>query len=268
MVVLRVLIATGVIYLYMATTRTARRPSRTGVRVGLTLGVFNLTVPFVVSTIALQFAGAGFVGLIIALIPIATAIIANFLLPDEPLRGIKIAALSVGFAGVGVLLMSGESGIGSIGRPIAATALMAVAVLSIAWANVYAKKNERHFDSGPVTGLQFVFGFLVTVPVALVAEGLQLQYSTWAWAMIGYQAVVGSAMPFLLYFWALKHASITKVALVAYMVPLISLISGIVILDEQAGLGIAIGGALILGSVILVDQSDRWMLSRAGASSG
>ncbi len=266
MVMLRVLIATGAIYLFMATTRSVSRPSRPGVRVGLTLGVFNLTVPFVASTIALQYAGAGFVGLIIALIPLATAIVANFLLPDEPLRGFKIAALSVGFAGVGVLLISGESGIGSVGRPLAATSLMAVAVASIAWANVYAKQNERHFEAAQVTGLQFAFGFLITLPIAFVTDGPPVQYSTWAWAMIGYQAIAGSALPFLLYFWALKRASVTKVALVAYMVPLISLISGIVILGEQAGLGIAIGGGLILGSVILVDQSDRWMLSRAGAS--
>ncbi len=266
MVVLRVLIAAGVIYLFMAASRSIGRPSRPGVRVGLTLGVFNMTVPFIASTIALQFAGAGFVGLLIALIPLATAIIANFLLPDEPLRGIKIAAMSVGFAGVAVLLVSGESGIGSVGRPLAATALMLTAVMSIAWANVYAKQNEKHFEAAEVTGLQFAFGFLITVPIALVTEGFPGHYSAWGWTMIGYQAIAGAAMPFLLYFWALKHASITKVALVAYMVPLISLIAGIVVLNEQAGLGIAIGGGLILGSVILVDQSDRWMLSRAGAS--
>ena len=75
------------------------------------MGVSNLAVPYILSTIALQYASAGFIGLTTALIPLFTALLAHFALENERLSPMKVGGLVLGFAGVGALLGSGESGL-------------------------------------------------------------------------------------------------------------------------------------------------------------
>ncbi len=53
-------------------------------------------------------------------------------------------------------------------------------------------------------------------------------------------------MPFLLFYWVLQRASATMASLSGYIVPLISLLGGVILLDERIELGIVVGGALIL----------------------
>jgi drug/metabolite transporter (DMT)-like permease len=46
-------------------------------------------------------------------------------------------------------------------------------------------------------------------------------------------------------------------SLSGYIVPLISLLGGVILLDERIELGIVAGGALILVGVVLTDQAER-----------
>ena len=72
-----------------------------------------------------------------------------------------------------------------------------------------------------------------------------------------WRALVWMVGLFLLFFWLLKRVPVTRASLIGYVVPLIALIAGIVLLDEKLQVGIAIGGVLILGGVILTDRVER-----------
>ena len=105
--------------------------------------------------------------------------------------------------------------------------------------------------------MQFAIGIVLVGGTMLVFEGLPGAISTWGWMLITYMTVVGSVTPFLLFFWLLQQVSATKASLVGYIVPLISLVSGIVLLDEKLQFGIAVGGVLIVIGVVLTDRSER-----------
>ena len=79
------------------------------------MAVTNLVIPYLLFTLAYAEASAGFVGLFAALIPMATAVFANAMLPNEPMTRWKLIGLSIGFAGVAALLASGDSGLASGG---------------------------------------------------------------------------------------------------------------------------------------------------------
>jgi drug/metabolite transporter (DMT)-like permease len=81
--------------------------------------------------------------------------------------------------------------------------------------------------------------------------------SAWGWVLLFYMAVVGTVVPFVLFYWVLGHASATKASLIGYVIPLIAIVAGIALLDEQLEFGIAVGGALILAGVIIADRADR-----------
>ncbi|NNF64093.1 MAG: DMT family transporter [Acidimicrobiia bacterium] len=257
MVAMRSLMAT---ILLIALVRLSGRPlpnTRQAWKLGVVMGLLNLAVPFVTMAIALQFASAGFVGLIIALIPLATAVLAHFSLDNEPLHGAKTIGLLAGLGGVVVLLLSGDSGIGAAGRPVLAASLSIVGVLAISYAGIYAKKHQTSYDPMVLTGLQFAVGFVLIALFMLAYEGMPPSVTPWGWFLLLYLTIPGSVMPFLLFYWVLQRTTTTIASLTAYVVPLIALISGIVILDERLEFGIAIGGALIMVGVVLVNRADR-----------
>lgn len=261
LVTIRAILATVVLFLLLRMRgRRAPRDLATW-RTGLVQGVFQLSIPFVLFTLAYENASAGFVGLLVALIPIGTAVVAHYLLPDEPLHLAKVVGLVVAFVGVAFLLLSGDSGLDEGGKPLLAAGLSIASVLSISFAGVYAKGRADEFDAMELTFMQFAIGIVLIGATMLIAEGLPGSISTWGWVLILYMTVVGSIVPFLLFFWLLQQVSATKASLVGYIVPLISLTAGIVLIDEKMQFGIAVGGLLILIGVVLSDRAERRVIA-------
>lgn len=257
MVTIRVILASATLYVLLRLRgRRVPRGMKTW-STGLVQGVFQLSIPFVLFTLAYENASAGFIGVLVALAPMGTAIVANFMLPDEPLHTAKVLGLAVAFAGVAFLLLSGDSGLESGGKPLLAAGLSIVAVASISFAGVYAKGKADRFDPMELTFMQFTIGIVLIGVTMLLFEGLPGAISTWGWVLIIWMTVVGSVMPFLLFFWLLQHVSATKASLVGYVVPLIALFAGMVLLDEQLQVGIAVGGLLIIGGVVMVERAER-----------
>jgi len=262
MVTMRALLAAAVVYLYLAIRRVSPSRDHRQWTTGLVMAVTNLAVPFVLFTLAYQYASAGFVGLLVALVPLGTAVGAHFLLEDERLHLVKVAGLVVALAGVAVLLGSGDSGLATGGRPMVAFALTVTAVILVSFAGVYAKRRVGSYDPIELTGIQLVIGGGMLVVAMLVAEGMPPTVSAWGAALVVYMAVFGSAVPLVLFYWLLGRVTATKASLVGYVIPLVALASGVAFLDEHLQAGIVLGGTLIVGGVILTDRSERLVHNR------
>ncbi len=195
--------------------------------------------------------------MLVALIPLGTAVAAHLMLPDEKLHVAKVVGLLVAFAGVVFLLASGDSGLAEGGEPLLAAVLSLGAVISIAYSSVYAKRQAASLDPIELTWMQFTVGIVVVGGAMLAAEGWPDTFSLWGWALILYLTLIGSVLPFLLFYWLLTHVTSTKASLVGYVVPLVALIAGVVLIDEQIQAGIIGGGLLILIGVVLTDRAER-----------
>lgn len=261
MAAMRALLAATLLYVLLAARgrgRLTRRRERWVT--GGVAALFQLALPFVLFTLAYQYASAGFVGLLVALVPLGTAIIAHYLLPDEPMHAAKLLGLLVAFAGVAFLLLSGDSGLDQGGNPLLAAGLSLGAVTSVSFAGVYTKGRPGTYEPTELTWMQFAMGTLFILGAMAPIEGLPIGVSAWGWALIVYLTVVGSITPFLLFYWLLSRVSATKASLVGYVVPLIALVSGIVLLDERLQTGIAVGGALIIIGVVLTNNAEQKVL--------
>jgi len=257
MVTLRIVIAAALVIVLLAFQRRLFFPDRLTLRIGIVMSIFNLAVPYVLFTLAYDRASAGFVSLLAALIPVATALFANAMLPNEPLTGAKVAGLTVGFLGVGALLFSGDSGLESGGEPVTAIILAMFGVASIGFAGVYAKKYAGSYEPTQVTGLQFGFAGLLLIVAMLAIEGPPADINTSGWLLILYMGIVGSFLPFYLFYRLIRLVPATTLSLIGYMVPLVALVGGVLLLDERIQPGMLVGGALILIGVILTDRADR-----------
>ena len=78
---------------------------------GSVVGVFATGIPMMSFVSALQFQSSGVTALFITLTPISAMIYSHFRLGDDPLNRRKIAGGLLSFAGVGLLLAAGETGL-------------------------------------------------------------------------------------------------------------------------------------------------------------
>ena len=256
MVAVRTSIA-ALLVLAVLVVQRAELPSRQVVGYGVVQAVFNLTIPYILFTFAYDNASAGFVGLLAALIPLSTAVFANFMLQDEPLTKAKLLALFIAFTGVAALLLSGDSGLAEGGRPFVAVGLGLTAVISIGYAGTFAKRHAGQYDPIMLTGLQFGLSAVVLVVAMLAIEGVPVDVTAKGWGLMVFMSVSATFMPFLLFFWLLQYISVTDASLIGYLVPFVALIGGILILGEQLQSGIVVGGILVFTGMVLADRAGR-----------
>jgi len=222
--------------------------------IGAILAVTNVVAPFWLFTAAFHHASAGFVGLMAALIPLGTALFAHFMLPDEPLSRAKTIGLVLGIVGVAILVASGDSGLTVGGNPALAAAWAVPGVASFSFSTVFGKRHEASMRGLSVVTVQIGLGAVIAVFPMLIFEGVP-NLGMGAWTLLGYLAVFSTIVPLVLFYWVLVRSSAGQVALSGYLVPLVSVIAGVVILDETVGPGILLGGMAILGGVVLADRS-------------
>ena len=98
-----------------------------------------------------------------------------------------------------------------------------------------------------------VLGVATGEPWTMEAAGFSLE-SIAAWL---YLAVFGSLIGFTAYAWLLRNAPISKVVTHQYVNPLVAILLGALLLDEQLTLAIGIGAALIVGSVFVAVRQEN-----------
>ena len=256
---LRAIVATLAVIGYLLYRGGGVPRSRLVWKVGVVQGLGNFALPFVLFTLAYENASAGFVGLIAALIPIVTAVFAHFILGTELLTRFKLVGLVLAFAGVAVLGLSGDSGLGDEGKPILALSLGIVAVVILSLAGIYAKYHAGSYDSVELTWVQFVSGTGVLLVALMIFEGWPTDTTVEGWGLIVYMGLAATFIPFVLFFWMLRYTTITQASLVGYLVPIIAVIAGVVLVNERLEPGIIAGGILILAGVIIADRAETAM---------
>lgn len=253
----RAFFAVLAVVIYLAIRRRGLPRGKVTWKVGLVMGLSNLAAPFIFGTLALQHAGAGFIGLMTALIPLVTAAVAHFTPLEEKLSVTKTTGLLIGFGGVAVLLLSGDSGLAEGGNPILAGGLALCSVVAISLGGLYAKFHSGEYEGMDVAGIQHAVGVVVIAIIAFFVDGGPRTETAVTWAAVVYMAVLCSLTPMMLYYWMLRKVSATYAALAGYIVPPIAILAGIIVLDERLQPGILLGGILILVGVLLADRAER-----------
>ena len=233
-----------------------RRPNLVGpaeFRIGAVLSVLSVLIPSQTRNLALQHASAGFVILVNVLIPIVTVVFAHFMLSDERIRFSTVVGLLLGLGGAGILVLGGDSGIAEGGNPRLAGLFSMIRVTSIALASVFAKRYSGQYSVLGVTGVQLVLGAAGLTVSALVVEGLPDTLTRVGGLSLLYVGSIGSLIPLALYYFLIRHVTVTYSTIISYIIPLVAVFTGVVVLDEQLQPGILLGGALVVAAVVTKD---------------
>jgi drug/metabolite transporter (DMT)-like permease len=223
---------------------------------GLIIGTANMSAPTVFFTLALEHISAGLGGLLIALIPIVTTVWAHFVLTDEQFTLRKLVGSGVAFSGVAVLIATGEAGFTG-GSIVTGVAWSSVGILLASLGGVLSRVYAQRYSVTELAGPQFVacaVGVLIVWP--LLGSTPLASISLVSWSLLGYMATLGTVLPYLGFLWVVSHTTATRASLVGYLVPLVSLVTGALLLSEQLNLIIGLAAGLILVGVVIVDRAE------------
>jgi drug/metabolite transporter (DMT)-like permease len=252
--------AAGIIlFAWMRATGTAS-PTRREWASATVLAVLIFLVDYGLVFWAEQRVPSGITAVMLATIPVFTALLEILILRTQKLTLRLACALVVGLAGVAVLV-SRSVGFGD--APIDRSGAIALVVGAISWslASVLSRKLTLPDSKVMSSGAQMlVGGILLLLAAAIFGEFNRFHWravSSGAWLALAYLIVAGSIIAFTAYVWLIHHESPTKVGTYAYVNPVIAVLLGYFLAGEALGARTAVGTLLVLVSVIVITTTPK-----------
>jgi len=216
------------------------------------LAMVGNCVPFYLITWGQQFIDSALAGILMAVMPLATLVLAHFLVAGERLSPGRLLGFALGFAGIVVLMgPAALAGLGGSAAQVTAQAAVLAGALCYAANSIIARRVVAAQFLVASTGVLMMAAILM-VPVALLADRpWSLAPGAGSVAAIAWLGVGPTALATLLYFQLIAAAGPTFMSIVNYLSPIVALLAGVGLLDERPG-NTAVGGlALILFGIAL-----------------
>ncbi len=196
---------------------------------------------------ALHYASPGLVALLLYLYPVFVTLLAAVWL-HEPIT--RTRWLALGLALVGTALTVGPAGGQLLGILLATSAAAIYSVYILVGARVMKVVSAVQSST-------------VIFAAAGVVTGLMmgLQGPTWpttpnGWAIIGAIVLVATVLPVVTFLAGLERIGPSNAAMLSTIEPVVTVGLAAVLLGEQPSVSMLMGGALILGAVLLLTRSE------------
>ena len=213
-----------------------------------------MALPFLLITVGELAVPSGLAAVLVATAPIFIAILAPIFDKREQASPRQWAGLLVGLAGVALLV-----GVDSIGSASAILGALAVLVSSLSYAvsGFAIRAVYPTFSPVAVSLVTIATSATLTLPAAAASfpdhpPGLVAVLSI---VLLG---VIGTAFAFSLYYRLMDSVGVGQSALVAYLIPPVSLAYGAIILDEAITPAVLGGMFLILAGTALAARRLPW----------
>lgn len=212
-------------------------------------GVMSFSLNYGLVFWAEQYITSGLAALLQAMLPAFGLILAHIYVPAERMTWVKIAGVVLGVFGVGVVF---SNQLAISGRQAAAGCVaMVLSAFFAAYSNVLVKTHGRNLNPAIIAAYQMLFGLVPLLIYGLAFEGNPLRFRWTALAVLCllYLAVVGSVIAFLFYYWLIQNMDVTKTMLISLVTPVVAVILGMLVLDEQLSWRTLVGGAMIIAGI-------------------
>ncbi len=204
-----------------------------------------------------RFIPSGVAALICGLMPL-NAVLINIALTKERINGLIILGMLTGFAGI-VLIFKDNFAL--IGDSKYLFGIIATFIATTCW-SLGSVLNKKHVSTtNPIfnSGLQLMFGSIGLFIGSLLADDyshVDLFQPKVIWNL-AYLVIFGSVLAYTLYMYALKELPVGITTLYAYVNPLVAVVLGYLVLNEQLTWYTALAFATIAGGVYIVNYGYR-----------
>lgn len=224
----------------------------------LVIAILGNAVPFWAITWGQQYIESALAGVLMAVMPLTTLVLAHFFVAGEAMTRLRFAGFLLGFTGI-VALMGPAVLTGLGGSAIEMFAQLAVLLSAVCYAlqSIVVRRMLKG-NLMVASAAILMIAALLSLPVALAVDrpwmlspsGLSVAVVIWigigptALATIVFLRLIGSAGP-------------TFMALTNYCIPIVALFLGTVLLGEEPGAGAYTGLALILSGIAISQLRHR-----------
>ena len=196
----------------------------------------------------------GVAALLVSMVSVWMVVLSWVVLAQRPSRGVL---LGIALGLLGLVLITGTAGAGLQGGP-----LLALLASPLCWAvgSVMSLRAELPGDPLMTTGAQL----LAVVPVFVLIAELTGEIGRWSTGMLTgqaglallYLALVGYVVGFAVYTWLIRVSVLATVSTYAFANPVVAVVLGWLLLDEQLTPALVLGGGVVLiGVALAVRQS-------------
>lgn len=200
---------------------------------------------------------AGTAAMLIQVSPVLIALLAAVFLHERFTLYLGLG-LALAFSGVGLISLSmAESGGEGGGNDVLGVVLCLVSAVVYSISLILQKPLVARLPAIHVVWLACTIGALVCLPFLgqLVDETRAAPTSSVLWVV--YLGVFPTAIAFTTYAYALRHMSASSLGVTTYLVPPITIVMGVLLLDEAPPGMAYVGGALALVGVAVARRKPR-----------
>lgn len=220
------------------------------------MGIVASSLPFILFSLSLQHIDSSLTALINGTTPISAILLAHYFLKDEKLTWHRFIGILLGFSGFLVLflpaLLAGEMSGDCFGMLCSLGASFCYAI-----GMVYAKKNIKAPKEPLILPtLQLFTSVFYLIPLSLIFDPLFNPFEISQTSVLSIIAIAtfGTALAFIVYYRIILQYGATSASTVTYILPIFSVILGVVFLDENLSLSFCFAALLILLGTIVANN--------------
>ena len=214
----------------------------------LVFAVFGTMLPFYLISVGQQTITSGMAGLLMAVMPLATMVLAHYFVPEESLNRYKLIGFALGITGVAIVLYPAATG-GS--NAVVGILIVLMASLSYGLNSILVRRLPS-FEPVVAGAGTLIVSSVVMTPIWLI-EGIpwQQSVSAGAWWSLLWLGIVQTGLAMIVYFAIIGRAGPTFLANINYVIPVLAYFAGALLLGEVievtgiAALVLIIGGVAV-----------------------
>ncbi len=211
------------------------------------LGALGIFVYFLFENFALMYTQATNVGLFMGAIPLFTAILAHFIIDDEHFSRKLLFGFMLAMTGMGMILFEGHG----FELRFRGDVLALFGAITFALYSALLKRAPTGYHTIEITRKSFFYGLILMLLYRLI-EGTPLHFAPLSqpvvWGNLLYLGLLSSGLAFLLYQRGIERIGSIAASNYIYLVPLLTAITGVIVLDEMiTPMMVASGGLILLG---------------------
>jgi drug/metabolite transporter (DMT)-like permease len=215
-------------------------------------------LPFWLITWGQQGIDSGLAGILMAIMPLTTLVLAHFLVAGERLNPMRMAGFLLGFLGI-VVLMGPDALLELEGRGTVLLSELAVlgGAVCYAVATIIARRRPPGDALATAAGVMLC-GSALTVPAALASPlSSTTPLAPASLAAVAVLGLVSTALATVVYLRLVSQAGAGFVSLINYLIPLWALVLGVAVLGEQPQWSALAALIMILSGIALSEILGR-----------
>lgn len=217
------------------------------------MAVVGNVLPFMLISWGQQRIDSGLAGILMAVMPLTTMVLAHFFVEGERMRGHRMLGFGVGFIGI-VVLVGPQALVQLGGSGDLMLAQLAILGGAVAYAiNTILARRKPPTDVWVASAAVLALAALLSLPLSLPL-GVPLGVPSGAWLALAVLGLVSTAAATVGYFKLVALAGPTFLSQINYLIPPWAVLMGMVFLGERPDWNAVAALILILGGIALAQR--------------